>query len=101
MPDDSQAFQVDLDQLDNLTARAGNFVGFLNDSLTSLQQRMDALQHTWTGDAARAQADAYRDWSTGATDVSDGVDAMRQAALDAHTRYTTAIDTVRRILGNR
>ena len=101
MPEDSQAFQVDLDQLDNLTARAGNFTGFLNDSLTSLQQRMDGLQHTWTGDAARAQADAYRQWATGATDVSEGVDAMRQAALDAHTRYTTAIDTVQRILGRR
>ncbi|MFD4403402.1 WXG100 family type VII secretion target [Nocardia sp. NPDC058499] len=101
MPDDSQAFQVDLGQLDNLTARAGNFVGFLNDSLTSLQQRMDALQHTWTGDAARAQSDAYRQWATGATDVNDGVDAMRQAAADAHTRYTTALDTVARILGPR
>ncbi|WP_280422671.1 WXG100 family type VII secretion target [Nocardia carnea] len=101
MPDDSQAFQVDLDQLDDLTARAANFVGFLTDSLISLQQRMDALQHTWTGDAARAQADAYRQWSTGATDVSEGVDAMRQAAVDAHTRYTTAIDTVTRILGPR
>ncbi|MFI5719828.1 WXG100 family type VII secretion target [Nocardia sp. NPDC051750] len=100
MPDD-EAFQVDLDQLDNLTARAANFIGFLNDSLTGLEQRMAALQHTWTGDAALAQANAFRQWSTGATDVREGVDTMRQAALDAHTRYTTAIQTVQRILGPR
>lgn len=101
MPDDSQAFQVDLDQLDNLTARAANFIGFLNDSLTSLENRLAALQHTWTGDAARAQADAFRQWSTGATDVREGVDAMRQAAVDAHNRYTTAIQAAQRILGPR
>ncbi|MEU1983467.1 WXG100 family type VII secretion target [Nocardia sp. NPDC019395] len=101
MPEDSQAFQVDLDQLDNLTARAANFIGFLNDSLTGLEQRMATLHQTWGGETATAQADAFRKWSNGATDVREGVDAMRQAAVDAHTRYTTAIQTVQRILGPR
>ncbi|WP_459548330.1 WXG100 family type VII secretion target [Nocardia sp. X0981] len=101
MPAPSEAFQVDLDELDNLTARAANFIGFLNDSLTGLEQRMAALHQTWSGDAAIAQADAYRQWSAGATDVAEGVDAMRRAAVDAHARYTSAIQTVQRMFGPR
>ncbi|MEU4838717.1 WXG100 family type VII secretion target [Nocardia testacea] len=101
MPEPSEAFQVDLDELDNLTARAANFIGFLNDSLTGLEQRMAALHQNWSGDAAIAQADAFRQWSAGATDVREGVDAMRQAAVDDHTRYTTAIQTVQRMFGPR
>lgn len=91
MSEPSEAFQVDLDELDDLTARAANFIGFLNDSRTGLEQRMATLHQTWSGDAAPAQADAFRQWSAGATDVQEGVDAVRQAAVDAHTRYTTAI----------
>lgn len=96
---DERAFQVDLVELENITARVGNFVGFLADSLTGLEQRMATLHQTWGGEAAAAQRDAFRQWATGATDVADGIDVMRQAAQSAHDRYTTAIETNRRMFG--
>ncbi|WP_063057440.1 WXG100 family type VII secretion target [Nocardia sienata] len=98
MPEGS-AFQVDLEELDNITARVGNFIGFLSDSLTALDQRMTALHSTWGGEAATAQRDAFQQWAVGATDVAEGIDAMRKAARSAHDRYTAAIETNRLILG--
>lgn len=97
MSEDS--FQVDLNELDNITARAAGFIGFLGDSLTALEQRVATLQQSWTGDAADAQVDAFRQWAAGAADVRDGIEAMRQAALAAHERYSSAVDANRRMLG--
>lgn len=94
-----EAFHVDLNELDNITARAAGFIGFLADSLTALEQRVATLQHTWTGDAADAQADAFGQWVAGAADVGDGIEAMRHATLAAHERYSSAIDANRRMLG--
>ncbi|ONM48709.1 WXG100 family type VII secretion target [Nocardia donostiensis] len=99
MSEDS--FQVDLNELDNITARAAGFIGFLADSLTALEQRIATLQQTWTGEAAIAQADAFRQWATGATDVSEGIEAMRQAALAAHGRYTSAAEANLKMLGRK
>ncbi len=98
MPEE-YSFQVDLAELDNITARVGNFIGFLADSLTALEQRMAALHTTWGGEAATAQRDAFRQWAAGVTDAAEGIDAMRNAARAAHDRYTAAIETNRVILG--
>lgn len=92
-------FQVDLADLENITARVSGFIGFLSDSLAGLETRMAALHQTWSGDAATAQADAFRKWATGATDVAEGIDAMREAAAAAHERYTSAIAANLRMLG--
>lgn len=96
---DDRAFQVDLVELENITSRVAGFVGFLADSLTGLEQRMAALHQTWSGDAAIAQADAFRQWAAGATDVAEGIDVMRQAALAARDRYTAAIEANRQMFG--
>ena len=60
---------------------------------------MAMLQQSWSGEAATAQADAFRQWATGATDVAEGIENMRQAALAAHDRYTAAIETNRQMFG--
>lgn len=96
-----ESFQVDLNELENITTRAAGFIGFLTDSLAGLEQRMAALQQTWSGESATAQADAFRRWAVGATDVADGIQAMRQAALDAHGRYTNAVEANLRMLGRK
>ncbi|MBF6193217.1 hypothetical protein [Nocardia implantans] len=38
-----------LSELEQITARVGAFVGFLNDSLAGLQQRIDTVQQNWNG----------------------------------------------------
>ncbi|MFE7717809.1 WXG100 family type VII secretion target [Nocardia rhizosphaerihabitans] len=99
MVDNAQPFRVDLAELEQIVTRVTGFVGFLNGSLDGLQQRLNAVQQNWTGAAADAHAEAFRDWHTGATDVAEGIDAMRQAVQDAHDRYTTAIATNLAMLG--
>ncbi|WP_157103829.1 WXG100 family type VII secretion target [Nocardia harenae] len=99
MSDDS--FRVDLNELDAATARVAGFIGFLSDSLAGLEQRMGALQQNWQGQTAVAQAQAFEQWRTGATDVVEGIDAMRQASIDAHGRYSSAVEANLRMLGRR
>ena len=44
MVENAQPFRVDLDELEQIVARVLRFVGFLNDSLDGLQQRVSAVQ---------------------------------------------------------
>ncbi|MFF0544110.1 WXG100 family type VII secretion target [Nocardia thailandica] len=99
MVENAQPFRVDLDELEQMIARVSGFTGFLNDSLAGLQQRISAVQQTWNGEAADAQAEAYRDWHIGATDVAEGIDAMCKAVQAAHDRYTAAIAANLAMLG--
>ncbi|GAA5068426.1 WXG100 family type VII secretion target [Nocardia callitridis] len=96
---DSQAFRVNLAELEQITTRVDGFVGFLSDSLSGLQQRIDAVQQNWNGAAADAQSDAFRQWMTGATEVAEGIAAMKQAAIAAHDRYSSAAQANLRMLG--
>ncbi|KAF0836741.1 WXG100 family type VII secretion target [Nocardia caishijiensis] len=99
MVENSQPFSVDLDELVQLITRVSGFVGFLNDSLDGLEQRIAVVQQTWHGRAADAQAAAFREWHHGATEVADGIDSMRAAVQAAHSRYTAAIEVNRKMLG--
>ncbi|MFI9508401.1 WXG100 family type VII secretion target [Nocardia sp. NPDC052566] len=92
-------FEVDLDHLDQVTARIGGLVGFVTDSLTGLDTRISALHQEWTGATATAHDRAHREWVTGANEVREGVDAMRAAAHTAHQHYSTAIATNRAMFG--
>lgn len=96
---DSQAFQVNLSELESITDRLSGFVKFLADSMSGLQQRIDSVQQNWNGAGADAQADAFRKWMTGAAEVSEGIEEMKQAAADAHTHYSKAAATNSAIFG--
>ncbi|WP_069166506.1 WXG100 family type VII secretion target [Nocardia altamirensis] len=97
--DNTQPFQVKLAELEQISARLDGFIGFLSESLTGLQQRIDTVQQSWQGSAAGAQAEAFRLWMTGATDVAEGIAAMKQAAEAARDRYSSAAATNLRMLG--
>ncbi|MFE3546004.1 WXG100 family type VII secretion target [Nocardia sp. NPDC059177] len=91
MVDNSQPFIVNLAELEQIVIRVSSFVGFLTDSLDGIQQRITTVQQNWSGAAADAQAEAYREWHSGATDVADGIEIMRQAAQAVHNRYSDAL----------
>ncbi|MBF6124812.1 WXG100 family type VII secretion target [Nocardia brasiliensis] len=97
--DNTQPFQVKLADLEHITARLDGFIGFLSESLTGLQQRIDTVQQSWNGSTADAQSEAFRLWMTGATDVTEGITAMKQAAVDARDRYSSAAAANLRMLG--
>ncbi|RDI46618.1 WXG100 family type VII secretion target [Nocardia mexicana] len=99
MSDDARSFQVDLADLEQIMARLEGFRGFLTESMSGLQSRIDTVQQNWTGESADAQAEAFRQWVAGATDVAEGIAAMKQAARAAHDRYSSAAAANLRMLG--
>ncbi|WP_280511177.1 WXG100 family type VII secretion target [Nocardia farcinica] len=56
----TEPFRVDLAELDDITTRVAGFVGFLEDSLAGIQQRIAAVQAGWNGPSAIAANDAFR-----------------------------------------
>ncbi|MGN2636735.1 WXG100 family type VII secretion target [Nocardia takedensis] len=95
----TEPFRVDLTELDDITARVAGFVGFLEDSLIGIQQRLTAVQAGWSGESADAANDAFARWLTGARDVAEGIHEMRAAGSAAHQRYTEAVATNLEMLG--
>ncbi|MEU1950846.1 WXG100 family type VII secretion target [Nocardia rhamnosiphila] len=95
----SSQFSVDLERLDDLVARLSNLSGFIVERLDEIDDRVASLAGTgWEGLAAQAYVVAHGQWTTGAREFADGVREMSEAARDAHTRYTEAIDVNFRML---
>ncbi|MBP1159792.1 WXG100 family type VII secretion target [Rhodococcus sp. PvR099] len=92
-------FTVDLEQLDHVIARIAGLVGFVEENLDELENRVAGLPASWTGKAATAHADAHRKWEAGAKDLREGLDAMRTAARQAHEQYTGAVSANLQMLG--
>lgn len=98
---DSQGFQVNLSELEGIQDRISGFVGFLTDSMSGLQERINSVQANWNTPGADAQAAAFQKWITGATEVSEGIEAMKKAAAEAHTHYSRAAATNLAIFGRQ
>lgn len=84
-------FRVDLEQLDDVVARLGALVGFVEQHLDDLEARVAKLPTVWAGLAATAQAEAHRSWDEGARDLRDGIETMRAAAQKAREDYAAAV----------
>ncbi|WP_433600520.1 WXG100 family type VII secretion target [Nocardia sp. CA-135953] len=92
-------YQVDLDHLDDVTARIGGLNDFLQESIREIDERMAVMQQSWNGHAADKQAEAHREWATAAQEVREGIEAMQAAARTAHTAYNDAVTENLRTLG--
>lgn len=92
-------YRVDLDHLDEVTARIASLRGFVEDSLDGLDSRITAVHQSWTGEAAVRHAEAHREWRTAAGEVRDGIDSMRAAATAAHASYSGALAANLKLLG--
>lgn len=91
---------VDTDQLDALNAQLRNLLGFTEDALMQVQQRMNRLHdgdgatEPWTGETAEAARTAMDTWTRGAQKVRDGLSKMEQAGKTAHDSYVEGIAAV-------
>ncbi|MFR9753281.1 WXG100 family type VII secretion target [Nocardia sp. 004] len=99
MSADAEAFAVDLDALDNLTARIRGFAGVLAEQLAALEQKAVEVDATSTGAVMAAYRAAHTEWSAGAAEVEEGLTALAEAVGHAHERYTEAVAEGLRILG--
>ncbi|WP_067674290.1 WXG100 family type VII secretion target [Nocardia miyunensis] len=95
----SSEFTVDLDQLDRIVGQLSGLSGFLREHLDELDRKVKTLSTgSWESAAAAAYSDAHTQWLSSAKELAEGISEMSDAAKKAHGRYTTAIDTNRRIL---
>ncbi|GAA5088338.1 WXG100 family type VII secretion target [Nocardia iowensis] len=83
----TEQYRVDLAQLEAVTAKVASLAGFVNESLREVDERMAAVQATWTGAAADAHATAHTEWTTAAAKIADGLAKMQAAATAARRSY--------------
>lgn len=92
-------FHVDLDLLAGSLDAMERGEAELDELLTDLTRRVEALRSTWTGDAAVAQEAAQRAWESGFRSMQEGLAAMRAAGGRAHATYSDAVGTNLRMWG--
>lgn len=86
------AFTVDLDRLDATVSLLAARTAAVEELLTDLDGRIAALHTAWSGVASQAQLEAHHRFLTGATEMRDGLAAMRAAAAASHGNYTSAVE---------
>lgn len=99
-------YKADLAAIDDLTAAMRGLVGFAEQALGEIDDKVKAL-HTadpdgttpWTGDAADAYARAHAKWMDGAQKMRDGLAAMEQAGQNAHASYDNLTTQAASLLG--
>lgn len=94
-----EGYKVDLNHLDEVTARIRSFKDFVEDSLTALDNKAKELSASWSSEAAAAYEVAHREWLVGATEVRDGIGDLESAARTAHHNYSGAMAANLRMLG--
>ncbi|MFC7492817.1 MULTISPECIES: WXG100 family type VII secretion target [unclassified Nocardioides] len=86
-------FAVDLDLLAETLVAMKQCGEALDARLAEAAAQVGALQATWTGDAADAQAAAQAAWESGFQSMCEGLAAMRAAGTVADGNYHAAVDT--------
>jgi WXG100 family type VII secretion target len=85
-------FAVDLDLLAETVAAMKTCGAALDARLAEVAAQVEALQATWTGDAAEAQTAAQAAWEVGFQAMCEGLAAMRAAGELAGDNYQAAVD---------
>lgn len=86
-------FAVDLDELLDVVDELVRCGVALDALLDDVVGRVAALQQTWSGSAADAQAGAQAEWERGFREMSAALAVMRSAADTAHDNYERAATT--------
>jgi WXG100 family type VII secretion target len=88
---------VDLERLAHLVDRMARFEQHLGGLRDEVDVRVQALNATWTGEAAAAQASAHDQWRAGAAQVHEALAVLRTIATGAHANYAAAAAANRRM----
>ncbi len=93
----SVSYMVDLERLDESIGDMARFDELVQKHLDALDKVVAQLHGEWHGAAAVAQQDAHAKWAQGAAEMRKALAQMRAAAHLAHTNYTNAAQTNRRM----
>ncbi|WP_328410779.1 WXG100 family type VII secretion target [Nocardia sp. NBC_00403] len=90
-------YRVDLEQLDAAIGTMEAFGRTVEDWLGEVDRHIADLHLTWSSKAATAQQVAHDKWSAGVNEMRENLDELREVARKAHTNYSGAVDTNRRM----
>jgi WXG100 family type VII secretion target len=90
---DDGDYAIDLEELEGVIADLEKCERALETLTNDIEHQMRALQSTWEGLSAQAQAEAQEEWEQGLADMRAALADMRQAARIAGDNYQLAFST--------
>jgi WXG100 family type VII secretion target len=84
-------YRVDLDRLADIVDQITKFDQRIETALENVDQRVDRLHTTWTGQTAAQHRQAHEEWQRGVVELRAGLAEMRRNAETAHDNYRSAI----------
>lgn len=87
----STRYHVDLDALDEVIGFLQKTSDAIAGRLADLDAEIAALHGVWTGEAAAAQLRAHQEWTAGAVEMREALDALHALARTAHGNYSAAV----------
>jgi WXG100 family type VII secretion target len=87
------AFSVDPEALADALQLMGEFAQHTESVVAEIDSLVTHLHNTWTGQAARAHAEAHRHWSNGEAMMREALTQLKTAGGTAHHNYTHAMAT--------
>ncbi|WP_232110459.1 WXG100 family type VII secretion target [Nocardia wallacei] len=93
MADGKERFRVDLDLLHEAVTAMQTFGTDVETWLGEIDTHIADLHLSWDSQAAAEQRTVHDEWTAGVTEMRENLDDLRRIARQAHTNYTTAVDT--------
>lgn len=90
---DDGDYAIDLDELEGVIGDLEKCERALEVLTNDIERHMKALQATWEGLSAEAQAEAQAEWEEGLAQMRASLADMRQAARVASDNYRLMITT--------
>jgi ESAT-6 family protein len=85
-------YAVDLDQLQQRIDEMAAYEQKIEQALQHLDQVVEGLHLSWTGQAAVAHREAHEQWVAGMKEMRTGLLEMRNASTRAHGNYASAVE---------
>ncbi|GAB2727461.1 WXG100 family type VII secretion target [Nocardia thraciensis] len=85
-------FRIDLGQLDDAIVKMTAFGAEVDGILGEVDQHVADLHLSWASQAAEAQHAAHTKWMSGAAEMRENLDELRDVARRAHGNYSGAAD---------
>lgn len=87
----ADAFRVDPEALADAVERMAQFQRYAESMISEIDSLVSNLHTTWTGEGARAHAEAHQHWARGEAIMREALAQLRATAHTAHGNYTGAI----------
>ncbi len=87
----AKPFTINTEELADIVADMAHFDTDAEATCTEVDQLVEKLHVSWTGDAASAQRAAHERWTRGAEEMRSAIGDLKTSGDTAHANYTGAV----------